>query len=75
MLVLDTRGRIPYSPSPGKGILARSRNPSLISDGKTFGFLTFPAANGIAGTGLCQRFLSFGFSLIKVFDHLLEFRF
>jgi len=43
-------------------------------DIKTLGFLTFPAANGIAGTGLCYGFISFGFSLIKVFDHLLEFR-
>ena len=49
-------------------------NPSLILDRKPFVFFTFPAANGIAGTRWYYGFLSFGFSLIKVFDHLLEFQ-
>ena len=46
----------------------------LFQTEKPFGSFTFPAANGIAGGRLRHGFLSFGFSLIKVFDHLLEFR-
>lgn len=48
---------------------------SPISGMKTYGFLAFPAADGVAVSRLSYGFLLFGFSLLKVFDHLLEFRF
>jgi len=44
------------------------------SDKKPFVFFTCPAANSIAVTRLCYGFLSVTFSLLKVFDHLLESR-
>jgi len=48
---------------------------SPISGMKTYGFLAFPATDGVAVSRLSYGFLLFGFSLLKVFDHLLEFRF
>ena len=45
----------------------------MTSNGKTSVFLTFPAANRIAGTRKGYGFIPFGFGLIEVFDHLLQF--
>jgi len=52
-----------------------SIHPCIDSDGKTLVFLTGPATDNIAYTGLIGRLLLFGFGLIKLLEHPLEFRF
>ena len=71
-IIIELFAEVQPSPSPEKG--SSSLSPLPISNIKTFGFFTFPAANRIAGTRLCHGFLSFSLGLLKVFDHLLEFR-
>ena len=55
--------------------MGASVHPCIVLDGKTFVFLTGPAADNIADAGLSGRLLLFGFGLVKLFKHPLEFRF